>query len=73
MKPYKNIDIDYGVNTEYMESFNTKELRAEYTEDDTPDELYAEDAADDLEEDLPAEDVMAEEETFEEEIPSEEA
>ncbi|MBP5749529.1 MAG: DNA-directed RNA polymerase subunit beta', partial [Firmicutes bacterium] len=73
MKPYKNIDIDYGVNTEYMESFNTKELRAEYTEDDTPDELYAEDAAEDLEEELPAEDVLAEEEVYEEEIPEEEA
>ncbi|MBQ2083755.1 MAG: DNA-directed RNA polymerase subunit beta', partial [Firmicutes bacterium] len=71
MKPYKNIDIDYGVNTEYMESFNTKEIRSEYTEDETPDELYADDPADETH--LPAEEAMAEEEAFEEEIPEEEA
>ena len=33
MKRYKNIKLDYGVNTEYMESFNNKpeeEFEEEY-------------------------------------------
>ncbi len=29
MKVYRNIDIDYGANTEYMESFNVKEAEKE--------------------------------------------
>ncbi|MCQ2560538.1 MAG: DNA-directed RNA polymerase subunit beta' [Clostridia bacterium] len=32
MKNYKNINIDYGVNTEYMEDFNTKAEEPAYAE-----------------------------------------
>ncbi len=39
MKRYRNIDIDYGVNTEYMESFNLKDV--DFSED-VPEEEYTE-------------------------------
>ena len=29
MKIYRNIDIDYGANTEFMETFNVKEAERE--------------------------------------------
>ncbi len=52
MKRYKNISIDYGVNTEYMESFNLK-AREEESEDgresyrfDVFDDSYTEDDLD---------------------------
>ncbi|MFA7461809.1 MAG: hypothetical protein WCY59_01535, partial [Anaerovoracaceae bacterium] len=34
MKRYKNISVDYGVNTEYMESFNLK------TQEEEPEEEF---------------------------------
>ena len=49
MKRYKNITIDYGVNTEYMESFNVKEEDEEIIKplirslDTLPDEEFTED------------------------------
>ncbi|MBQ4004279.1 MAG: DNA-directed RNA polymerase subunit beta', partial [Firmicutes bacterium] len=72
MKQYKNIEIDYGVNTEYMESFNTKEIREDYTDDDAPD-LF-EDEADETEVmEEPADEFAGEEEMdAEAEVPAEE-
>ena len=67
MKQYKNINIDYGVNTEYMESFNTKEIREEYAEDidDYEDDDADEPETEDL---LPEEEAVTEEETETEEL-----
>ena len=72
MKQYKNIEIDYGVNTEYMESFNTKEIREDYTDDDAPD-LF-EDEADETEAmEEPADEFAGEEEMeADAEVPAEE-
>ena len=70
MKQYKNIEIDYGVNTEYMESFNTKEVKEEYAEEESrgffDDEAMDDPAID--EEILPEEEMDAEEEIPEEEL-----
>ena len=72
MKQYKNIEIDYGVNTEYMESFNTKEIREEYTDDDAPDLFEDEaDEADAMEEPMEETDGV-EEMDAEPEVPEEE-
>ncbi|MBQ2041582.1 MAG: DNA-directed RNA polymerase subunit beta', partial [Firmicutes bacterium] len=70
MKVYRNIDIDYGANTEYMESFNIKEaereaarnaaaeLRAMDSDDDYDDQDY--DEQDDLNDRLAEEAYAAE-------------
>ena len=51
MKIYREIGIDYGANTEYMESFNVKEAernaRASYEQEHSED--YSDDETDDYE------------------------